>query len=77
MENITTTEFIFKSNLRNLRLSAQLTKSATAKNLGISNAHYHSLENINKHTTPSFDVIERITQYYNIAASELFKQNNK
>jgi len=77
MENTNTTELIFKCNLRNLRLSAQLTKSATAKNLGISNARYHALENMEKHTTPSFDVIERIIQYYNIAASELFKDNNK
>lgn len=76
MENTTpnTIEAIFKCNLRDLRISAQLTKKATAENLGISKGYYHSLENSNRHQTPSFETIEGIIRYYNIAASELFEQ---
>lgn len=73
--NINNTEIIFKCNLHNLRTSAQLTKSEAADGLGLSRGYYHTLENIDRHKSPSFDTLERIAAYYKIGVSELFKNN--
>lgn len=70
----TNTEMIFKCNLQDLRITAQLTKSEIADELGLSRGYYHTLENINKHTTPSFSMLERIAAYYKITVAELFQK---
>lgn len=68
---------VFKTNLKQLRLNAHLTKTQAANNIGVSPGHYHNLENINEIRSPSFVTIEKITAYYNIDASKLFEDNTK
>lgn len=68
------TEIIFKKNLQRLRKDQKpsLNLKSTAEQLNISVAYYHALEDCNRHTNPSFKVLEQIANYYHISVWELF-----
>lgn len=67
-------EIIFKQNLLRLRESQNPSANLkdTAERLNISVAYYHALEDCNRHTNPSFKILEQIANYYHIAVWELF-----
>jgi len=75
IEKITTTEKIFKENIKRLRKSKPgcINKTQAAKEIGISQAYYNKLESTTTHKQPSFEVMEKIASYYNIEAHELIK----
>ena len=67
-------EIIFKRNLQRLRLeqAPPVNITDTAKNLEISVAYYHALEDKDRHTKPTFKMLEKIASYYKISVWELF-----
>ncbi len=68
------TELIFKRNLLRLREAQNPSANLkdTAQGLNISIAYYHALEDCNRHTNPSFKILEQIAAYYHISVWELF-----
>lgn len=69
---LTKTELIFKRNLRVLRASTRKSAYLTAKKIGIDKSYYYRLENDNIHLQPSFIILEKIAEYYQIPVHILF-----
>ncbi|MBA4688599.1 MAG: helix-turn-helix transcriptional regulator [Candidatus Galacturonibacter soehngenii] len=74
MKTITYTELIFKKNIKNLRKSLPgcLSKADVAKKIGISASYYRNIENENISKYPSFEVLEKISDFYNVPVWKLF-----
>ena len=61
---------MFKDNLRNLRISKDLTQEQLSKNLGLSPS---SIGNYEQGTRfPKYETLEKIADYFNISISDLF-----
>lgn len=74
LKTVTQTEIIFKHNLKKLRKSLPgcLNKSDTARKIGISPPYYINLESEKVSRLPSFEILEKISTFYDIPVYKLF-----
>lgn len=70
---MTNTEIKFKKNLKSLRESSGLSGYKTAQNMNIDRGYYYKLESLNKSQSPTYEMLEKIAEYYKIEVYELFK----
>lgn len=71
---MTETEKIFKRNLISLREGRGLSKYAAANFMKIGMTYYRGLEDMSKHKSPSYELLEKIARFYEIEVYELFKE---
>lgn len=72
MIEITRTESKLKGNIRRLRECQMISSYRLAKEAGIEKSYYYRLEKENYHVQPTFEVLEKLANYYNIQVFELF-----
>ena len=71
---MTETEKAFKKNLVKLRESKGLSRYNISTILKIDYSYYNRLENMDKSTSPSFELLEKIANYYELRVADLFSE---
>lgn len=69
---MTETEKLFKQNLCILRESKGLSRYNICTVLKIDNSYYNRLENLERSVSPTFELLEKIADFYNIKVCDLF-----
>lgn len=70
---MTNIEKTFKDNFIKLRVNRGISCHALAKMLNVDHKYCYNIENYNKHINPTFEFLEKVSEFYNIQVSELFK----
>lgn len=70
---MTKTEIIFKNNLIFLRTQREISAYRVATDLKIDKGYYYRLENMNKSQSPTYELLEKLADYYGLEVYELFK----
>ena len=68
-------DYIFFSNLHDIRIERDITQAKMAKDLGISRRAISKIEKGEQN--PSLDMAYRIAAYYNLSVQDVFPVNNE
>lgn len=60
------------NNLQVLRNNKGKSINAVAEEMSITYSYLHALEDVNVSKNPSMDILDRLSEYYNIEIYELF-----
>jgi len=71
---MTETEKILKKNLILLREGKGLTRYQLAKEMQVNRTYYYKMERMDISQSPTYNMLEKIANFYNIEVYELFKK---